>query len=313
MPRPTRPPVDGGREDVDALDFHPHGAWPLAMADALLKDGSQLYALVYFGAIIIVALLEHVRPRRTPGDTLRLRWFGNFSLTILGALLVRILFPVVGVGWAVVCADHGWGVLNQVGGSWWTKLAVTIVVIDLANYVQHVILHRVPVLWRMHRTHHSDLDYDFTTGARFHPFETVYSTAVVMAVILVLGPPPAAVMVSQALSVAVAFVEHANLRIPPALDGILRLVVVTPDMHRIHHSQDLREGDSNFSNMFSWWDRLFGTYVDQPAAGHDGIAFGVAELAERKHLTVPWMLAQPFLNPKPPEQADGETDAAAMQ
>jgi sterol desaturase/sphingolipid hydroxylase (fatty acid hydroxylase superfamily) len=268
--------------------------------ESLLKSGSQLYAIVYFGAIIVVALLEWAAPRRTPGDSAGLRWFGNFSLTILGAVLVRVLFPIAGVGWAVFCEERGYGVFNQVAWPRWVEFTLTIVGIDAVYYAQHYVLHHVPTLWRLHRTHHSDQEYDFSTGVRFHPFETVWATGALMAAIFALGTPPVAVFLSQLLTVTAGFVEHANIRIPVSLDRVLRLVLVTPDMHRIHHSQDMREGNSNFSNTFSWWDRLFGTYVDQPLAGHDGIAFGVAELSERKHLTLPWMLAQPFLNPKPP-------------
>ena len=282
--------------------------------DALLKRGSELYAIVYFGAIVAVALLEHVRPRRAPGETLRQRWFGNFSLTILGAVLVRAIFPVVGVGWAIVCEQRGLGLLNHVQWPWWAELALTIVVIDLAFYTQHLLLHRVPVLWRLHRTHHSDLEYDFTTGVRFHPFEAVYTTGVVIAVIALVGAPPSAVVISQALSVLVAFVEHANVRIPQTLDRVLRVVVVTPDMHRIHHSQDAHEGDSNFSNMFSFWDRLFGTYVAQPSAGHDGIAFGIADMIDPRHQTLPGLLAQPFRSSAAPgarTESPVPTDRAA--
>lgn len=274
--------------------------------DALLKNGSQIYALVYFGGIIVVALLESVLPRRVAGATLGLRWFGNFSLMIIGAILVRALFPLAGVGWAVFCSERRLGLFNQVAWPWLVEFALTIVLIDLAYYLQHYLLHRVPMLWRMHRTHHTDQEYDFSTGVRFHPFEAVYTTTVVLAVILALGAPPAAVLVSQLLAVAGGFVEHANVRMPWWMDRALRVIVVTPDMHRIHHSQDIREGESNFANTFSFWDRLFGTYVDQPAAGHDGIVFGVAEFSERKHLTVPWMLAQPFLRQPPPVvQRDG--------
>lgn len=266
--------------------------------EALLKNGSEIYAFVYFGAIIVVALLEAASPRRVPGNILALRWFGNFSLTIIGTVLVRALFPVVGVGWAVFCNERGLGLLNQVAWPWWLELALTIVVIDFTLYLQHFLLHRVPVLWRLHRTHHSDHEFDFTTGVRFHPFEALYSTTVLLGTILALGPPPAAVLASQLLTVAVAFAAHANIRIPSSIDRVVRLLVVTPDMHRIHHSQDVGEGNSNFSNTLPWWDHLFGTYVDQPAAGHDGMVFGVAELSERKHLTLPWMLVQPFLSIK---------------
>ena len=273
--------------------------------DSLLKNGAQVYAFVYFGGIIAVALLESVLPRRAPGATLGLRWFGNFSLTILGAILVRLLFPLAGVGWAVFCSERRLGLFNQVAWPSVVEFALTIVLIDLAYYVQHYLLHRVPMLWRMHRTHHTDQEYDFSTGVRFHPFEAVYTTTVVMALILALGAPPVAVFVSQLLSIGVAFFEHANVRMPGRMDRVLRLLFVTPDMHRIHHSQEIQEGESNFSNMFSFWDRLFGTYLDQPAAGHDGIVFGVAEFSERKHLTLPWMLVQPFLRqPQPVVQPE---------
>src|SRR5205085_11083552 len=127
------------------------------------------------------------------------------------------------------------------------------------------------------RTHHSDHDFDFTTGVRFHPIESIYTTAGLIAVIFVLGAPPAAVLVSQLLLVAISFFEHANLYLPPAVDRLLRLVVVTPDMHRIHHSQLGTENRSNFGNVVTWWDRLFGTYLNQPSAGHDRLAFGLPE------------------------------------
>jgi sterol desaturase/sphingolipid hydroxylase (fatty acid hydroxylase superfamily) len=268
--------------------------------EGLLRNGAQAYAFTYFGVILAVALLEMARPRRVPGEVLRLRWFGNFSLTIIGAVLVRVLFPVAGVGWAVFCEERGLGLLLYAPWPWWLELTIAVVFLDGIAYVQHVLLHRIPLLWRLHRTHHSDHEYDFTTGVRFHPFETVYSTAFLMAAVALIGASPAAVLVAQVLSVALAFIEHGNVQIPAAADRVLRLVFVTPDMHRIHHSQDLREGESNFSNVFSLWDRLFGTYVDQPAAGHDGIVFGVTELSERKHLTLPWMLAQPFLRLETP-------------
>lgn len=262
--------------------------------DALLTRGSELYAVVYFGVILVVALLEVVQPRRVPGETLRQRWFGNFSLTILGAILIRAIFPVMGVGWAIVCEERRLGLLNQVQWVWWAELALTVVVLDFTLYLQHVSLHRIPLLWRLHRTHHSDLEYDFTTGVRFHPFEAIYTTGVSTVAIALLGAPAWAVVIWQALTVAVAFVEHANVRLPQALDRVIRPVFVTPDMHRIHHSQDLHEGESNFSNMFSFWDRLFGTYVAEPAAGHDAIAFGVADMADPRHQTLPGLLAQPF-------------------
>jgi len=160
----------------------------------------------------------------------------------------------------------------------------------------HRVMHWVPLLWRLHRTHHTDHEFDFTTGLRFHPIETVVTTALIFAAILALGAPTSAVFMLQLVSLGVSFVDHANVRVPPSWDRVLRLVFVTPDMHRIHHSRDAREGQSNFSNLFSWWDRLFATYVHEPAAGPADITYGVAGFGEHKHLSLPWMLAQPFLN-----------------
>ena len=263
--------------------------------EAFLNRANEVYAVEYFGVIIALALLEWVVPRRPAGDTLRQRWIGNVGIAIVDTILVRSLFPIIGLGFAILCSERGWGLFNQFAVPRWAAFVLTIVALDLAYYAQHYLLHQIPVLWRLHQVHHSDQDYDFTTGLRFHPLESVFSTAVLLGAILALGAPPIAVLVFQLLSVGVSFVEHANLRIPSSLDRVLRMFVVTPDMHRIHHSQNMREGQSNFATTFSWWDRLFGTYVDQPAAGHEGIAFGLAQFPERKHLTLPWMLAQPFL------------------
>jgi sterol desaturase/sphingolipid hydroxylase (fatty acid hydroxylase superfamily) len=266
--------------------------------DAFLRHGAEIYAAAYFGAILVVALVEWMLPRRATSNLLRVRWLGNFGLTVLGAVLVRLLFPMAGIAWAVVCRERGLGLLNQVVWPIWIAFPLTVVIIDLSHYVQHYLLHRVPAFWLLHRTHHTDLEYDFSTGVRFHPFEAVFATTVLMLVVAALGAPPAAVLISQVLTVIVDFVEHANVRLPASLDRTLRLVFVTPDMHRIHHSQEHREGNSNFSNMLSIWDRLFKTYVEQPVAGHDRMEFGVAGFAERKHLTLRWMLVQPFLRVK---------------
>jgi sterol desaturase/sphingolipid hydroxylase (fatty acid hydroxylase superfamily) len=162
------------------------------------------------------------------------------------------------------------------------------------TYAQHYVLHHVPALWRIHRTHHSDHACDFTTAARFHPLESIYTTVMIFGAIAVLGPPPVAVLVSQLLSTAVAFLEHANVRLPSWLDRMLRTLIVTPDMHQIHHSDEREKTNSNYGTTFPWWDRLFGTYRGQVAGGDD-ITYGLAGFKERKHLTIHWMLAQPFL------------------
>jgi len=267
--------------------------------DVFLKHAAQAYTIDYFGVIIVLSLLEWVVPRRSPGDTLRIRWVGNIGLGILDAILLRALFPLVGVAWAALCSERGWGMFNQVSVPTWLALCSTILALDFSAYVQHYVLHKVPSLWRLHRTHHTDQDYDFTTGLRFHPLEAAYTTCGSLAVILILGAPPSAVLISQLVTVASSFFEHGNVHMPASLDRVIRLFLVTPDMHRIHHSQRGAENRSNFGGVYPWWDRLFGTYTSQPADGHHRMAFGLSEFSGRKHLTLHWMLAQPFLRTSP--------------
>jgi sterol desaturase/sphingolipid hydroxylase (fatty acid hydroxylase superfamily) len=271
----------------------------------MLGRASEIYAINYFGVIIVVSLLECVVPRRAAAGTLRLRWFGNFALSILDTILVRALFPVVGLGWALFCAERGWGLFNNVSLPRWVSFVLTIGILDLVYYVQHNVLHRVPVLWTLHRAHHTDHDMDFSTAARFHPIESLFTTMVVMAAIALLGAPPAAVFVSQLLTSALTFLEHGNLRLPESVNQYLHLAFVTPDMHRVHHSQDVRETNTNFGTVFPWWDRIFGTYLERPAADEAGFTYGVAEFRDPKHQMLPWMLAQPFLHadPGPAESA----------
>ena len=257
---------------------------------------SQAYATVYFGAIFAVALMEAFAPARASGPGVGRRWLQNFGLTLLDTAVVRLVFPLAGVGFAAFAAERGWGLLPQAGLPLWAAVAVTVLVLDLSYYVQHYLLHAVPLLWRLHRTHHSDVEYDFSTGVRFHPFEPLFTTLFGIAVIALLGAPPEGVMLSQIFAVAVSFVEHANVIIPAPVDKAVRLVFVTPNMHRVHHSVEHDEGNSNFSNMFSFWDRLFGTYIDQPAAGHDRMEFGLKQVRDRAQLTLPRLLAQPFVD-----------------
>jgi sterol desaturase/sphingolipid hydroxylase (fatty acid hydroxylase superfamily) len=273
--------------------------------DGLLQRAAEVYALAYFGLVLAAAVLEWVIPCRPVTDSLKLRWFGNISLSILDTVVVRSLFPMLAVGWAAFCHSHGWGLFSLVTAPAWLAFIVSVLALDFLYYAQHYTMHRVPVLWRLHRTHHTDQEFDFSTGLRFHPLETIVTTAAVFGFIMALGAPPAAVFVLQLFSVAVSFIDHANVRVPASLDRVLRLVFVTPDMHRIHHSQDAREGQSNFANLFSWWDRLFATYIHESAAGSAGMTFGVEGFANRKHLTLPWMLAQPFL------REDDQASAAA--
>ncbi len=255
---------------------------------------TKTYAYYYFGIIILVSLLECVIPRRNPGDAVRLRWPSNFGITLIDTLFLRLLFPVAGFGWAIYCSERGWGLFNQISAPSWLTLAVTVLALDLATFAQHYLLHHIPLFWRMHRTHHSDVDYDFSTAFRFHPLESVYTTTMLSVTVAALGLPAAAVFISQLLNTIITFTEHGNVSIPASVDRVLRLFVVTPDVHRIHHSADIADTNSNYGTLFPWWDRLFGTYVAEPAAGQDHLTFGLLDFSERRHQTLPGLLAQPF-------------------
>lgn len=274
--------------------------------EALLHFASRVYAFDYFGVLFVLAVLEWVLPRRPAGDTIRVRWLGNAAVAVADALVLRLLFPVAGVLWAALCVDRGWGVLNRAVLPGWIGLIVSIAVLDAFTYAEHYLLHRVPFLWRIHLTHHTDQDVDFTTGLRFHPIESIVATASRMGVIAVAGLPPVGVLVWELLTSAASFWEHANLRVPPRLDRALRLFVVTPEWHRTHHSQDARDNHANFGNLTTCWDRLFGTYRDESVLGNERLVAGVHGFEDRKHLTLPWMLAQPFLT-----DGSGTADARA--
>jgi sterol desaturase/sphingolipid hydroxylase (fatty acid hydroxylase superfamily) len=256
---------------------------------------SELYAVDYFAIIILVSLLEYVVPRREVGPTLRLRWVSNFGISIISTYATRAVFPLIGVGCATLCRERGWGLFNHLAVPAWLTFTTTSFVLDLGAYGQHYLLHRIPWLWRLHRAHHTDHDCDFSTGARFHPLEAIFTNAVTLTVVAILGAPPLAVFVSQLVSTAIGFIEHGNVRLPLSVDRLVRFVIVTPDMHRIHHSQEAGENQVNFGTTFTWWDRLLRTYRDRAARGADGIVFGVEGFDGRKHQTLPWILAQPFL------------------
>ena len=263
--------------------------------DAVLKQLSAIYTATFFGLIIVLAVAEWLAPRRVSAAAEGLRLASNFGISLLNNLVVRAGFPLAGIAWAALCAQRGWGLFAHTTWSAPVEFIATIVALDLLLYVRHYLLHRVPLLWRLHRTHHSDREYDFTTGIRFHPLEEIFTTTLEFGLILALGAPPTAVFLSRLLSMTVSLVEHANLRIPSSLERIVRTMLVTPDMHRIHHSQAPGDNRSNLSTVFSWWDRVFGSYREHPAAGEAGIEFGLREFPEGKHSTLPWMLAQPFL------------------
>lgn len=263
---------------------------------AFLEWASRFYAFEYFGLVIVLVLLEWGRPRREAGASLlHARWFGNVGIAVVDAVVLRWMFPLAGAAWAAWCQQRGWGLLNQFSVSLWLSVPVTLLVIDLNGYVLHYLGHRIPWLWRLHRTHHTDQAFDFTTGFRFHPIDSVLTTAVSMAVTFLLGAPPEGVLLSSAVTLASALFAHSNLQIPAAVDRVLRLVVVTPELHETHHSRVRVESQSNLGVVVPWWDRLFGTYLEAPLNGPDRLEFGVHGFTEPRHLRLDWILWSPFV------------------
>ena len=249
----------------------------------------------FFGIFAIMAGWEIFAPRRALKVSKMVRWANNLGLVMLNTLLLRLIFPAAAVGMAAFCAHQGWGLFNYITMPHWAALVLSVIVMDFVIYLQHVLVHAVPALWRLHRVHHADLDYDVTTGARFHPIEIILSMLIKFATIVMLGPPVVAVVIFEVLLNALAMFNHGNVKIPARLDRVLRWVVVTPDMHRVHHSVEDDEANSNFGFNLSCWDRLFGTYRDQPRGGHEGMNIGIRGYRDvRQVATLPGMLVLPF-------------------
>jgi sterol desaturase/sphingolipid hydroxylase (fatty acid hydroxylase superfamily)/uncharacterized membrane protein YdjX (TVP38/TMEM64 family) len=248
-----------------------------------------------FAAVLLAMVLwEVLAPRRVLAHPRSRRWPANLGIVVLNTLLLRLALPVAAVGLAAVAADRGWGLLNQVDVPGWLAFIVAVVALDLLIYLQHVLFHAVPALWRLHRMHHADLDFDVTTGARFHPVEVMVSAGIKLGAVAVLGPSAAAVLVFEVLLNATAMFNHGNVRVPAPVERWLRWLVVTPDMHRVHHSVLPRETNRNFGFALPWWDRLFGTYLAQPAAGHEGMSIGLGQFRDPVELRLHRMLLQPL-------------------
>jgi sterol desaturase/sphingolipid hydroxylase (fatty acid hydroxylase superfamily) len=250
----------------------------------------------FFGVLAVMALWELAAPRRRLTMSKSVRWMSNLSLTFLNTVLVRAVIGLMGVKLAFLAADHNWGILSAFDVPFPLAGIISILVLDLIIYIQHVLFHMLPLLWRLHKMHHVDLDIDVTTGARFHPVEILISIGIKMAAIVALGAPPWAVVAFEVLLNATAMFNHANAYLPLGVDRILRLFVVTPDMHRVHHSVIIKETNSNYGFNLPWWDRLFGTYIPQPAKGHLDMKIGLANYRDPQKNTLPWMLVIPFLS-----------------
>ena len=256
---------------------------------------SETYrVIIFFTILALVAVWEIAAPRRRLTVSKAGRWFNNLSIIFLDTLLARLLMPVMAVGVAEAAQRQGWGLFPYLQLGFWPSLILGVLLLDMVVYLQHLMFHSVPLLWRLHMVHHADLDIDVTTGLRFHPIEILISAAIKMAAVAALGVPVFAVVVFEVTLNGTAMFNHGNIRMPGRLDAILRLLVVTPDMHRVHHSVTIRETNSNFGFNFPWWDRLFGTYRAQPVMGHDGMTIGLSQFRDAAKLTLPHLLILPF-------------------
>jgi len=261
-----------------------------AVYEPLLRLGA------FVGVFALMALWEAVAPRRSARFDRRTRWPHNLFLLAVDIGVIRALAPGAAIGVAMAGEVNGWGLLNIVQPPTWIGVPLAVAFLDLVIYFQHVAFHAVPTLWRLHRVHHTDLDFDVTTGTRFHPVEVLISTGVKCAAVAAIGAPVVAVLAFELFLNATSMFNHANIRMAPAIDRRLRWLVVTPDMHRVHHSVVFNETSSNFGFNLPWWDRMLGTYTAQPAGGHEGMIIGVDAFRTEDDLRIERLLIQPLLD-----------------
>lgn len=277
--------------------------------ELLLDNESTVRLTSFLGMFVVMAAWEILSPRRRYRVPRLLRWTNNLGLVIVDTLLLRLVFPVLAIGVAVNAEVNGWGLLNLIDIPAIVAVIVALLLLDLAIYGQHVATHKIPFLWRLHRVHHADLDFDLTTGLRFHPVEILLSMGFKMLVVLALGAPAVAVLIFEVVLNVSAVFNHGNVSLPAAVDRWLRWIIVTPDMHRVHHSIHRIETDSNYGFSLSWWDRLFGTYTSQPTDGHDRMTIGIEQFRTRRDLWLDRLLLQPL---RPREPATPELDGEAL-
>jgi len=252
----------------------------------------------FWGTLVIVGIWELLWPKRQLSVSKTVRWYSNLGIILLDSLLIRWLFPLLAVGMAALAVEKQWGLLNNIDIPYELAVVLSVIVLDMIIYLQHLMFHAVPRLWLLHRMHHSDRDYDVTTGLRFHPIEIAMSMVIKLAAVVAIGPPVMAVLIFEVVLNASAMFNHGNIRLPAGVDRILRLFIVTPDMHRVHHSEIKSETDSNYGFFLSWWDLLYGTYTAQPQEGHEGMTIGIELFKNPIYSHLHWMLIQPFINRK---------------
>jgi sterol desaturase/sphingolipid hydroxylase (fatty acid hydroxylase superfamily) len=249
----------------------------------------------FFGILVVMFLWELIAPRRPLTTSKITRWFSNLGLVLIDSIVVRLVFPTALAGIALLVQQRGWGLFNQFELPYLLKIIFSVLVLDFVIYLQHIVFHSVPLFWRLHMVHHTDMDIDVTTGVRFHPIEIILSMGIKMIVVVLIGAPAVAVLIFEIILNGTSMFNHGNVHYSQNIDSILRLLVVTPEMHRVHHSTIRWETNSNLGFNFPWWDRLFGTYRDQPAKGHLEMTIGLDQYKEPNKLTLPWLLVLPFI------------------
>ena len=264
------------------------------MTDVLLRHEIALRLTIFLGMLTAMALWELASPQRRQDIPRLLRWGNNLAMVVVDTVAVRLVFPLAAVGIAAWAETAGWGLFALTGGPEWLRVVAAMLVLDLAIYGQHVMFHAVPWLWRLHRMHHSDPACDASTGLRFHPVEIVLSMAIKIAVIVAIGAPPLAVLLFEVILNGASIFNHANIRLPARVDRVLRWVVVTPDMHRIHHSERKEETNSNYGFSVPWWDRLLGTYRAAPKDGQLGMILGIGRFGTVRDQWLDRLLWQPL-------------------
>lgn len=266
------------------------------MPEMLLTHEPVIRGSVFIAVLLTMVIWEIAAKRRQQSIGRRQRWPANLAIVVLDTMIVRLVFPLAAVGAAFVASARGWGLFNIVETPVWLALVLSVLILDLAIYFQHRLFHAIPWLWRLHRMHHADLEFDVTTGLRFHPLEILISMGIKLVVVTLLGAPAVSVIIFEVILNATSMFNHGNVRLPERLDRRLRLLLITPDMHRVHHSIIRRETDSNFGFSVPWWDRLFGTYIDQPTGGHLRMVIGIEQFRDPNDLRLGRMLLQPFKN-----------------
>jgi len=264
--------------------------------DLLIKKNELLIRFgFFFGILIIMFFWEIIAPRRSLITSKATRWVTNLGLVLIDSIAIRLVFPAALIGFAFLFQQRGWGLFNLFGLPYLLNIVFSVLILDLAIYLQHIMFHSVPLLWLLHMVHHTDMDFDVTTGVRFHPIEILLSMGIKLIVVFLIGASPLAVLIFEVLLNGTSMFNHGNVRFPQNIDSIVRLLVVTPEMHRVHHSTIRWETNSNLGFNFPWWDRLFGTYRPQPAKGHLEMTIGLDQYKEPNKLTLPWLLVLPFI------------------